>query len=128
MRRRCTAATVRPNAQVGRRESTSHARFCEFDEGVVDEGVEDVHEHLALAAQHGHCRLTHVSERALDAAHAHGVDDIRSEAKGHHLWDREGEAFVEEAVEVDVNTLPVARVDENVLTVPIAETDNVADH
>ena len=87
----------------------------------MHKGIKDIHEHLALTAQDGHRRLADASKRALHAADPHRINNVRREAKGNHLRHRKGESFVKEAIEVNVHALPVLRINENVLAVPIAE-------
>ena len=72
--------------------------------------------------------FTGLPEDALHAQCPHSIDDVVCQTEGDLLWDLEGQAFVEETVEVHVHCLSCAGVEKNVLTMSIAETHDVTDH
>ncbi len=67
------------------------------------------------------------AEGAVDAVGAEGVDHVVGQAEGDELGLLEGEALVEEAVEVDVEGAAGGFLEEDVLAVAVAEAEDVAD-
>ena len=66
-------------------------------------------------------------KRSIDAVGAKGVDHVVRQAEGDEFWFFKGEAFVEEAVEVDVEGSTRGFFEEDVLAVAVAEAEDVPD-
>ncbi len=80
-----------------------------------------------MLSQDHECQFRGFAEGAVDAVRAEGVDHVVGQAEGDELGLLEGEALVEEAVEVDVEGAAGGFFEEDVLAVAVAEAEDVAD-
>lgn len=96
-----------------------------FNDGVFKEGLQNREEQFAVVPERRHGGRQTTSEGTLGPDWAKRIQHIGCETEGDDLWPWEEQALIKNAIEVDVNAVPTARVDENVLGVTIPETNDV---
>ena len=88
----------------------------------MDERVQDRAETLPVVAEGLHGDLASNPEGTFDAGNAESVDNVLCKPEWHTLGCLKLLALVEQAVEIDVDSIARARVQENVLAVSITKT------
>lgn len=95
---------------------------------VVEERFQDRHQRVRVLPQHPHRQLARPPERALVPVRPERVHHVVRQPEGDHLRPLERQAFVEQAVEVDVERPAVALFEEDVFAVPVPQPQHVAHH
>ena len=99
-------------------------------QGVARERLEAAEEDVArvASAKRGERSLRGESERSLDAERTQRGDDDGGETEGHALGHGERGAAVKRDVVIDVHDVALAKIDENVVEVSIAEAEEMTQH
>ena len=99
-------------------------------QGVARGRLEAAEEDVArvASAKRGERSLRGESERSLDAERTQRGDDDGGETEGHALGHGERGAAVKRDVVIDVHDVALAKIDENVVEVSIAEAEEMTQH
>lgn len=99
-----------------------------LNQWVVDERVQILQNVALVLAEDSEHDLATLLEDTFLFEDSEGIHDVRRESEGHYLRDLQLGTFFEDAIEVDMGHLSCVLVDQNVVSVPITQAYDVANH